>query len=243
MGKTMSTIELPARRPGVWGTGAWPWVLLLLGVAVFGFWKPYFGHLTAAQGLAHLHAAAMLTWIAMLMVQPMLIRARRLAWHRRVGKASYLVVPLIVVSALCLAQLRIREAPPQMLALQQVILYLGMSASLLLVVIWGLGIHYRRDTALHARYMVGTALTLIDPSLVRVMIFWVPDIPPPLYQWISYGLIYAVLALLIVLDRKSPRGRSAFVVLLGLFAATHASIMLVPGTAAWQRFALWYAGL
>jgi hypothetical protein len=239
----LSTIEFAARRPGVWGTGAWPWVLLLLGVAVLGFWKPYFGRLGAAQGLAHLHALAMLTWIGMLVAQPMLIRGRQLAWHRRIGKASYVVVPLLVVSALCLAQLRISEAPPQMLALQQTILYLGLSASVLFVVVWGLGIRYRRDTALHARYMVGTALTLVDPSLVRVMIFWMPDVPPPLYQWITYGLVYAILVLLIALDRKSRRGRSAFVVLLALFAATHASIMLVPGTAAWQRFAMWYAGL
>lgn len=239
----MSTIEFSTRRPGVWGTGAWPWVLLLLGVAVLGFWKPYFGRLSAAQGLAHLHTLAMLTWIGMLVAQPMLIRGRQLAWHRRIGKASYGVVPLLVVSALCLAQLRISEAPPQMLALQQTILYLGLSASVLFVVVWGLGIRYRHDTALHARYMVGTALTLLDPSLVRVMIFWVPGVPPPLYQWITYGLVYAILALLIVLDRKSRRGRPAFVVLLVLFAATHASIMLVPGTAAWQRFAMWYAGL
>src|SRR5688500_14102407 len=141
----------------------------------------------------------MLTWIGMLVAHPMLIRGRQLAWHRRVGKASYVVVPLLVVSALCLAQLRISEAPPQMLALQQTILYLGLSASVLFVVVWGLGIRYRRDTALHARYMVGTALTLVDPSLVRVMIFWMPDVPPPLYQWITYGLVYAILALLIAL--------------------------------------------
>lgn len=238
----MATTELASRRPGIWGTGAWPWVLLLLGVGVFGFWKPYFGRLSAAQGLAHLHALAMLAWIGMLVAQPMLIRGRQLDWHRRIGKASYVVVPLIVISALCLAQLRISEAPPQMLPMQQTILYLGLSTSLLFVVIWGLGIRYRRVPALHARYMVGTVLTLIDPSLVRVMIFWVPGVPPPLYQWITFGLIYAILALLIVLDRKSPRGRPAFVVLLGLFAALHASILLVPGTEAWQQFAHWYAG-
>lgn len=238
----MVTTGLSARRPGVWGTGAWPWILLLLGVAVFGFWKPYFGRLGAAQGLAHLHALAMLTWIGMLVAQPMLIRGRRLAWHRRVGKASYAVVPLLVVSALFLAQMRIREAPPQALPMQQTILYLGLSASVLFVVVWGLGIRHRHDTALHARYMVGTALTLIDPSLARVMIFWVPGVPPPLYQWISFGVIYAIVLTLIVLDRGS-RGRRAFVVLLGLFVVLHASILLVPGTAAWQRFALWYAGL
>ena len=238
----MGTTELPARRPGVWGLGAWPWILLLLAVSVLGFWTPYFSRLTAAQGLAHVHALMMLAWIGMLVAQPMLIRSRQLAWHRRVGKASYVVVPLMIISALVLAQLRMRTVPPQMLHVQQFILYLGVSASLLFVVIWGLGIRYRGDTALHARCRGATALTLVDPSLARVMIFWVPAVPPPLYQWISFGVVYAVLVLLIALD-PLPRGRKAFMGVLGLFIAMHVSIMLVPGTAAWQRFATWYAGI
>lgn len=238
----MGTTELPARRPGAWGLGAWPWILLILALSVLGFWKPYFSRLTAAQGMAHLHALMMLAWIGMLVAQPMLIRSRQLAWHRRMGKASYVVVPLMIIGALVLAQLRMHSVPPQMLHVQQFILYLGVSASLLFVVLWGLGVRYRRDTALHARFMVATALTLIDPSLARVMIFWVPAVPPPLYQWISFGVVYAVLVLLIALD-PLPRGRKAFMGVLGLFIAMHVSIVLVPGTAAWQRFATWYAGI
>src|SRR3546814_17632831 len=99
-------------RPSLWGTGAWPWVLLLLAVAVLGFWKPYFSRLTAAQGLAHLHTAAMLAWIAMLVPQPGLVRKRRLAWQRRLGQESYAVVPLMVTSALMLTHMRLRGVPP-----------------------------------------------------------------------------------------------------------------------------------
>lgn len=231
-------------RPGVWGTGAWPWILLLLALAVFGFWKPYFGRLTAAQGLAHLHVLAMLAWIGMLIAQPMLIRGRQMAWHRRIGKASYVVVPVLVIAALALAQLRIGQAPVEALPVQRVILYLGVSASAVFVLIWGLGIRYRHDTALHARYMVGTALTMIDPSVARVFLFWTPGLlPPPAIQAVSFGLIYAILLALIYRERHATRGRSAFPVLLALFGALHASIMLVPGTAGWQRFAAWYAGL
>ncbi|MET0582497.1 MAG: hypothetical protein ABWZ08_11080 [Pseudoxanthomonas sp.] len=239
----MVATGIPASRPGMWGVRAWPWVLLLLGLAVLGFWKPYFSRLSAAQGMAHLHALSMVAWMAMLIAQPLFIRSRKLAWHRVVGKASYAVVPIIVASALVLAQLRIGQAPPETLPVQQFILYLGVSTSLLFALIWGLGIAYRRDPALHARYMAGTALTLIDPSLARVLIFWIPSVPPPFYQFITFGLVYAFLLVLIALDRKSPRGRSALWVLLGLFVALHASIMLVPRTAAWQQLAGWYAGL
>lgn len=238
----MATPTSSLRRPVVWGTGAWPWVLLLLGVAVFGFWKPYFGRLGAAQALTHLHAAAMLAWIGMLIAQPLLMRAQERVWHRRLGKASYVVLPLIAVTALILAQTRIEASPPQALPFQQTILYLGLSGTVMLLAVWGLGIRHRRDPVLHARYMAGTALTLIDPVLARILIFWTPSVPPPLYVWISYGVIYAVLGLLIARDRV-PRGRRAFVILLGMFVALHVSILTVPGTAAWQRFSLWYAAL
>ncbi len=240
---TAATTGIAASRPGLWGTRGAPWVVLLLAVAVFGFWKPYFSQLGAAQGMAHLHAASMLAWIGMLVAQPLLIRSRQLAWHRRIGKASYAVVPLIVVSAFALAQFRISQAPPEMMPIQQFILFLGVSMAILFAVIWGLGIRHRHEPAMHARYMAGTALALIDPSMVRVLIFWVPSVPPPFYQLITFGIVYAILALLIVLDRKSARGRSALWVLLGLFAMLHISIMTVPATQAWQRFAVWYASL
>jgi hypothetical protein len=239
----MVTTGIAASRPGLWGVRAWPWILLLLCVAVLGFWKPYFSRLDAAQGMAHLHAISMLTWIGMLVAQPLLIRTRQLVWHRRLGKASYVVAPLVVVSALILAQLRISQATPETLPFQQFILFLGVSASVLFALIWGLGVFYRREPALHARYMAGTALTLIDPSMARVLIFWIPSVPPPFYQFITFGLVYTILLVLIALDRKSKRGRSALWVLLGLFVALHALIMLVPGTSAWQRFAVWYADL
>ncbi len=96
---------------------------------------------------------------------------------------------------------------------------------------------------MHARYMAGTALTLIDPSLVRVMVFWAPSVPPPLYQWITFGVVYAILLFLLALDRKTTRARSVWLLLLAAFGTLQALNMLVPGTRAWQAFAQWYAGL
>lgn len=239
----MATIGATASRPRLWGAQGWPWILLVFATAVFGFWKPYFSQLGAAQVLTHLHAIMMLAWIGMLVAQPVLIRSRRLAWHRRIGRMSYVVVPLVVLSAFALAQRRLSLAPPQMLGLQQQILFIGLGTAVLFAAIWVLAIRHRREPALHARYMAGTALTLIDPSLVRVMIFWVPSVPPPLYQWITFGLVYAILLLLLALDRKTARARSAWLLLLASFGTLHALNMLVPGTPSWQAFAQWYAGL
>ncbi|UWX03562.1 hypothetical protein H1235_11195 [Pseudoxanthomonas sp. NC8] len=66
------------RRPGLWGTGTPVWIAALLALALVGFWKPYVSRVAAMDAVTHLHAGLMLSWLAMLFVQPLLIRTRRL---------------------------------------------------------------------------------------------------------------------------------------------------------------------
>ncbi len=46
----------------------------------------------------------MILWIAMLLTQAWFVRSRQMDLHRLVGKASYVVIPLAVLSALVVAQ-------------------------------------------------------------------------------------------------------------------------------------------
>jgi hypothetical protein len=49
-------------------------------------------------GYTHqIHGLLMMMWIFMLIVQPLLIRAGKLSLHRAIGKASYIVVPLLLL--------------------------------------------------------------------------------------------------------------------------------------------------
>jgi hypothetical protein len=223
------------RRPGLWGTGTPVWIAALLALALAGFWKSYVSRVAAADAITHLHAGLMLAWFAMLFAQPVLVRTRRLALHRQVGRLSYVLVPAIVLTCVLLSRMRMAAVAPQGFGMQCVFLYLGLSAAAMFLLFWGLAIAYRRDAALHARYMVGTALVMIDPALARIVGGLAPQLGIGVL-WISYGVVFTILGLLIYRDR-GRHGQRAFVLQLALFATNFVMIHLVPGSAGWQAFA------
>ncbi|MBU8975252.1 MULTISPECIES: hypothetical protein [unclassified Lysobacter] len=229
------------RRPGLWGTGSTIWIWALLALAVAGFWPSYVRRIGEADAVTHLHAALMMSWFAMLFVQPWLVRTRRLALHRQVGKFSYALVPAIVLTCLWLSRIRMAAATPQSFGFQTFILYLAIGAATILLLSWALAIYHRRDTALHARYMVGTTLTLLDPALARLLATTMPGLGPAI-PLISFGLLFLILGVLIWRDR-GRHGQSAFIVLTVLFAIHFALMQVLPRTTAWQDFARGWGGL
>ena len=95
--------------------------VVLALIAVAGFWPSYFSRIhEETEFRVHLHGAAMSTWLLMLIGQSYLIRSDRGALHRLVGTVSYLLVPLIVFSALTLHRFRLQasveDLPPELLS-------------------------------------------------------------------------------------------------------------------------------
>lgn len=231
------------RRSGPWGIGSGVWMWGLVALVGVGFWKTYFSRLGLADAVTHLHAGLMLAWMAMLLLQPWLIRTRRTALHRQIGQLSYAVMPGVLLTALWLSHLRIAAAPPAMFGLHSMLLYLGTAASVMLALFWGLAIAHRRDSALHARYMVATALVMIDPATARLMLALMPEGARFNPSWGGYALTFAILAALIVFDRAASRGRGVFRFVAAVFALNFVLMHVVPHTAAWQAYARWWAGL
>lgn len=229
-----------ARRPGLWGTGSGMWVVALLALALAGFWRSYVSRIGAADAVTHLHAGLMLAWFAMLFTQPWLVRTRRLELHRKLGKLSYVLVPAIVLTCLGLSQLRMSAATPQSFGIQAFIMYLGVAASVMFALFWALALVYRRQAGLHARFMVATALVMIDPALARLLMLL--PIPGPAIAFISYGVVFAILGLSLWLGRGRP-GQRAFVVVGAVFALNLVLLMTVPRTEAWLAFARFWGGL
>ena len=74
--------------------------LLLIPLTIAGFYKTYivqFPNFKAnVTPLIHIHAFIASVWIGILIVQPFLILNKKFALHRKVGKISYIVFPLLI---------------------------------------------------------------------------------------------------------------------------------------------------
>jgi hypothetical protein len=64
-------------------------------LAIAAFWKPYFSHpASVTEPYLHAHVFFVGLWMAALIAQPLLIRARRLDLHRAIGRASFALATL-----------------------------------------------------------------------------------------------------------------------------------------------------
>ena len=221
-----------------------PYFAAFLALAMVAFWPTYLSLGPASSSFyTHLHAITATAWMVVLILQPLAIRTRRLEWHRILGRVSYVLAPLVLVSMVLLAHNRLRLATAEAYAIQTYVLYLQVSLALVFALSYALAIATRRRTVLHARFMVCTGLTLVDPVVIRLM-FWADPTPTWNYQWFTFALTDAVLVALIWLERDARVGRRVFPAMLIAFvlAQLPALVLLTDGPV-WQSFARWFLSL
>jgi hypothetical protein len=214
-----------------------------LVLAAVAFWPSYLSRMGASSAYTHLHAFTATLWILLLVAQPNAIRQGNLAWHRTLGQVSYGLGPLIALSVILLAHSRISGLEGGAFVGQSHMLYLQIFLVTVFGFCYAMAIVTRRTTALHARFMVCTAFALIDPVLLRLML-WAEPVPAWNYQWLTFALTDLVILAVIRMDRGNKRGRWVFRVILPLFVVLQLPALVgVTDTAAWQFFAHWFAGL
>ncbi|PSR54978.1 hypothetical protein AHMF7605_16440 [Adhaeribacter arboris] len=199
----------------------------ILLVVVWGFWKTYIVFFPSFQGFGythHMHGLLMMMWILMLIVQPLLIRAGKLSLHRAVGKASYVVVPLLLLSIFMVGKISynkmIPASPQQAIASTAQII----PALFAFAVLYGLAIWKKKKSRIHMRYMLGTSLLMIGPALGRVQIIY---FNVPFLEAVDYAnyLIMAIAFLLLVSDIFQKKPVAPYLITL---------LVMVVGHLAWQ---------
>ncbi len=76
-------------------------IFLVLIAVQWGFYQSYTSHFPQfknATPLIHVHGALLMTWMLLLIVQPLLIHYGKAPLHRTIGKVSWLLGPLIIIS-------------------------------------------------------------------------------------------------------------------------------------------------
>ena len=146
------------------------WFIGLLVMLILGFWPSYFSpSATGATFGHHFHAAAMIGWILLLIVQPWLIRTRKRDIHRLIGRFSLVWAPLVVISALYIVMENLAKLPQPFPRIGLSFFWLGLTTAPLYAMLYSLAIINRKDVQLHARYMSATTLGFITPGFGRLL--------------------------------------------------------------------------
>ena len=187
-------------------------LLLLIPFTFFGFYKTYFNQFPTFEETntyIHIHATIASIWVLMLIAQPLLIRKKKYKLHRLVGKISYWVFPLLILSFIPgMVRIANSDAPA--------ILFFPLSDVIMLVLFYSLAIYYKLNTPKHMRYMIGAALVFLDPTLGRIGVFWL-GLSDKVNQNVFCMVIYLILIGLIFLDRKNGRNYKPYLLIISLW--------------------------
>jgi hypothetical protein len=143
--------------------------VLVLAVVVIGFAQSYFlpGMVFAKlpNALVHIHGALFVSWIFLLVLQSILIAARKIRWHIALGVLGVILPPLMVIFGVLTVFDSIRRngtpIPPQLLIVGD----FGELAVFVVLIAWAMIV--RRSSAAHKRLMTLGTMALLGPAINR----------------------------------------------------------------------------
>jgi hypothetical protein len=150
------------------------WYFLAALIVTFaGFFPTYFGRLGDAAVYHHIHAITATLWILLLICQGFLMSRGKVTWHRRLGKSSLLLFPVLVVTAVWILRNGVDGALDQdpvalgrLFLADWILLPFGVAMYLAALI-------NRRDVQIHQRCMSLTLLPLFPPALGRMIFFYI----------------------------------------------------------------------
>ena len=189
-----------------------------------GFYFPYFSLFPEFKSVTvtiHIHALALFLWVVVLITQPFLISYKKFRAHRLVGKFTYFLMPIIIVSSVGVLRQQYYEGLEQKMTSSDCLKTLFTSAGGLLSIIiyYSLAIFniWKGNVAYHMRYMICLALEFIPPSFGRTLGYWLYMRQYYTYN-ISILLCMLILISLIIYDRKRNQDYRPYVFSLSLFS-------------------------
>lgn len=151
--------------------------LVLFAFVLGGFYKTYFGLIPkfdkSTTWVVHVHAALLTTWVILLIVQPLLIRYKKTKLHKLIGKFTYVLAPLIVLTMIGMMLKQLSEVigkltlPTIMAAVK-----LPLCDCILFITFYTMAVIKRKNFQQHGAFMIATGLLFINASLTRALNFW-----------------------------------------------------------------------
>lgn len=217
----------------------------LIILAFLGFWPTYFSKFF--DGTAnfsfyfHFHFAMASTWIALLILQPILIRNKKFSVHRRIGKLSFIILPLFFVSVVLLKHSNLGGQVKEGLGAS---LWLQLKDLVIIGTMFTIALVNKRNMQIHARAMIATGIVFIEPTLGRFIILTILSEPNFMIGLgITVIVMYALIISVIFIERKQKSGRWVFPLLLGIYMVFHYLIFFQVSFPLWDSIAAWFVRL
>jgi len=141
-------------------------------VSFVGFYNSYiskFPRLGEFQNLIHIHFVAFSCWLFLIVIQPILIMKKKFKLHRQLGRFSYLLAPILVLTIILLSKEKfIREfsESESSAAMTAFIAFVDISSFSTFYLI---GMFKKSNVRWHVAFIIAATLIVLNPGLSRLL--------------------------------------------------------------------------
>lgn len=212
---------------------------------LIGFYKTYTIFFPTFKGFhweQHFHGIILMSWFALLIIQPFLLKYGKNNIHRQLGKVGYILAPTVCFSIFIVTKMvyyREIAKRPEPSVLGQ--LSLDIPTIFIFGLFYALAMINRHKSYSHMRYMIGTSFLMIGPGLGRTLIIF-GGIPFPLAVTIAL-YVMDVIALLFLLNDYRKGGNLKPMLTIALIIIANHLLWVFQASGIWQSFAKWFVSI
>ncbi|PKP17823.1 MAG: hypothetical protein CVU07_03305 [Bacteroidetes bacterium HGW-Bacteroidetes-23] len=215
-------------------------IVVVLFITLIGFFKPYLGKFPSFESvplITHLHFVAFLSWFVVLIWQPILIRQKKFETHRKVGRLTYFLVPILVVTIIGIVYHQLSFFVPGESNESVYINMLGGSLSgTSFVIYYIIAMINTKNTRQHIAFVIASSLVLLNPGLSR-MVALISDKETGLLAMITTPFIVLLFILLYEKFRlKKNILKSPYALIFLLFALELILFINISQSEFWRNF-------
>jgi hypothetical protein len=203
--------------------------LILLVFVALGFYYPYFSlfpEFKSVTIIIHIHAIALFLWLVILMVQPLLIRYQKYEAHKKLGKFTYFLLPVVIFSMVGVIRQGYLEGIAEKMTSTQSLKaqFTNIAGIFSFLIYYSMAILniLKGNVGLHMRYMICLFLEFVPPTFGRTLGYWLNMRQIYTYS-IALFLSAVILILLIRSDKKRNLDYSPYVVALTIYVIVYGS--------------------
>lgn len=233
------------------------WCLfLLIPITFLGFYPSYFSRLVEPMSsIYHFHAFFMMLWVSMAIAQPFFIQSNKIETHKLIGKLSYIIMPFVFITGYLVlshtysidilkntadvakGKSDLTETAIKSKAAASIIV--GFVYYVWLVLFYLMAIINRKKLLFHATYMFAAILTVLGPTMERLLYNVITYLKLPYGLFSENAVIIFIFMVLISLSIYQSRKKNLLkpsLIALSIYAVGMMGQILLPSKLLWSSF-------
>lgn len=209
---------------------------VIAAICLAGFYRSYFSYfpdIGRFPALIHIHFIAFLGWFGFVILQPILICKEQYVLHRKIGKLSYFLAPVLVITIALLTREKILRELPESESDASITAFIGLMDIISFSVCYLIAMINRHHLRWHVALIIGATLIVLNPGMARLL----NNIEPGLGLLGAVVVPFIVPIAVIVFEKikfSRPVFKSPYFVFLALWTLEIVLFIVLPSTLLWQ---------